>query len=218
MAHVLVIGSSQGIGKAVAEQLALRGHSVRAFSRKIHQDIFRNSSIETIRGNALESDDVAAALDGVDTVVQALGVKANLRMITGPVTLFSEATKVLLQAMQATDVRRLIAVTGFGAGDCAAAISPLQRIPFRAVLGQAYDDKTIQEQLISGSELDWMIVRPGVLTNARCGGGYQVLVQPDTWQNGVVTRGDVADYIASEVAKETLGKIKPVVIRYPFPL
>ncbi|MEM1045281.1 MAG: SDR family NAD(P)-dependent oxidoreductase [Pseudomonadota bacterium] len=215
MAKILVIGGSRGIGKAVCQAAAAAGHDVRAMSRSGDAAPRRDSRLEGFAGDALKAGDVERALDGVETVVQALGVAASLEMITSPVTLFSEATRILLPAMEKTGVKRLIAVTGFGAGDCAAAINPLQRIPFRLVLGRAYDDKSIQESLIEASALDWLIVRPGVLTNGSATDRYRVLMEPREWRNGIVSRADVADFITGYLDKDDLGRRKPVIIRYP---
>src|SRR5262249_46111706 len=44
-------------------------------------------------------------------------VSAGPEMILKPTRFFSKATRVLVTAMEETDVKRLICVTGFGAGD-----------------------------------------------------------------------------------------------------
>lgn len=215
MATILVIGASQGIGKAVSAAVAASGHRVRAMSRSGKTARRRDDLIEAFAGDALDPGDVERALDGVDTVVQALGVTASLDLVTKPVSLFSGATRILIPAMKKTGVKRLIAVTGFGAGDCAPSVNLLQKLPFRALLGRAYDDKTRQERLIEDSALDWLIVRPGVLTNGGATGKYRVLEQPQSWRNGIISRADVADYIAAQCAAPVLGCKKPVLIRYP---
>ncbi len=215
MRKVLVIGASQGIGKAVCEAAAAAGHHVRGMSRSGKAARRRDDRIEAFKGDALSQNDVERALDGMDIVVQALGVPASLDMVTKPVTLFSDATRILLPAMEKCGVKRLISVTGFGAGDCSSAINLLQRIPFRAFLGRAYDDKTKQEAMIEASELDWMFVRPGVLTNGAMSNLYRVLTDPKDWRNGIVSRADVADYITSQLDAEELNGRKPVIIRYP---
>jgi putative NADH-flavin reductase len=173
------------------------------------------SGIVGFKGDALSATDTARALDGVDVVVQALGVPASLDLITKPVTLFSQATRVLLPAMKQAGVGKLVAVTGFGAGDSNASINVLQRIPFTLLLGRAYDDKSTQELLIEASDLDWLIVRPGVLTSGPPSGRYRVLTHTRDWRNGVVSRADVADFIVSRIAADRLGREKPVIIRCP---
>lgn len=215
MQKILVIGGSQGIGREVCRAALARGFAVRAMSRSGSNPAGTDENCEPFRGDALNNADVARALEGVDTVVQALGVAPSLDLITKPVTLFSAATRVLLPEMSKAGVNRLIAVTGFGAGDSNPSINFLQRLPFKLLLGRAYDDKSVQEDLIGRSGLDWLIVRPGVLTNGSATGNYRVLERPDTWRNGIVARADVAAYIVEQLKAEKLGRRKPVIIRYP---
>lgn len=215
MKNVLVIGASRGIGRAVCETAARQSHHVKAFSRSgTPISSRRGGTIDVVKGDALNAADLEGALEGVDVVVQALGVPVSMDLITKPVTLFSSATRVLIPAMEKIGVTKLIAVTGFGAGDSNSAINPLQRIPFRAFLGRAYDDKTIQENLIEKSDLDFLFVRPGVLTNGPATGKAKILMQPHEWRNGVVSRADVAEFIVEQLGQETLGRQKPVIIRH----
>ncbi len=153
--------------------------------------------MERFTGDAVNAADVAAALDGVDVVVQALGVPT--RDLIRPVRLFSEATNLLVPAMETAGVKRLIAVTGFGAGDSRDAIGLLQQLPFRLVFGRAYDDKDAQEMRIRRSSLDWTLVRPGVLTPGAATGRYKVLTEPASWRNGLISRADVAGYIVAQI-------------------
>jgi putative NADH-flavin reductase len=197
MAHVLVIGASQGIGLETVRAALAAGHRVRAFARSAHRIALSDPNLERFSGDALNGSDVAAALDGVDAVVQALGVP--VRDLLGPVRLFSDATGLLVPAMEKAGVRRLVAVTGFGAGDSRDAISPLQRLPFRLVFGRAYDDKDAQEMRIRRSRLDWTLVRPGVLTGGRATGRYRVLDEPSSWRNGLIARADVAHFLVGQI-------------------
>jgi putative NADH-flavin reductase len=198
MAHVLVIGASQGIGLETVRAALNAGHRVRAFARSAAGIDLSAPGLERFPGDALNGHDVAAAFDGIDVVVQALGVP--LRALFAPVRLFSEATGLLVPAMEKAGIRRLIAVTGFGAGDSREAISPLQRLPFRLVFGRAYDDKDAQEMRIRRSTLEWTLVRPGVLTGGPATGRYRVLDAPASWRNGLVARADVAHFIAGQIA------------------
>lgn len=215
MAHIIVIGGSRGIGQAVCEAAVARGHTVRAMSRSGKAPATVGTNGEAFKGDALNAADVAHALEGVDVVVQALGVPPSLELITKPVTLFSEATRILLPEMKKAGVERLVSVTGFGAGDSNASINILQRLPFKIFLGRAYDDKSIQEDLIEKSDLDWLIVRPGVLTSGPASGKYKVLTKPKEWRNGIVSRADVADLIVKRIEAGKLRREKPVIIRVP---
>lgn len=215
MVKILVVGASRGIGLAVCVAATARGFSVRAMSRsgRIPDKIGKNCSVVT--GDALDAGAMARALEGVDFVVQALGVPPSLDLITKPVTLFSEATRVLLPEMKKAGVTKLVSVTGFGAGDSRGSINILQQLPFDILLKRAYDDKSMQEALIEQSDLDWLIVRPGVLMNCRGSSKYRVLSTPSTWRNGIVARADVADFIVKRIEAGNLGREKPVLIRFP---
>jgi len=209
MTHVLVIGASKGIGLETATAALAAGHRVRAFARSASAMTLSGAGLERFPGDALNAGDVASALDGVDLVVQALGVP--MKNLLGPVTLFSDATNVLVPAMEKAGVRRVIAVTGFGTGDSRDAIGFLQRVPFRLVFGRAYDDKDAQEMRIRRSGLDWTFVRPGVLTPGSATGRYKVLSEPSSWRNGLISRADVAHFIVGEIDREAYGR-KAVVL------
>lgn len=197
MAHVLVIGASQGIGLETVKAALAAGHRVRAFARSAADMPLSGEGLERFPGDAVNAGDMASALEGIDVVVQALGVP--VKNLLGPVTLFSDATNVLVPAMEKAGIRRILSVTGFGTGDSRDAIGLLQRVPFRLVLGRAYDDKDAQEMRIRRSGLDWTFVRPGVLTPGPATGRYKVLTEPSSWRNGLISRANVAHFIVGEI-------------------
>lgn len=210
MARVLVIGASSGIGREVVTSALKAGNSVRAFSRAASKSFTPTDHLETWDGDARIESDVDSALEGVAVVVQALGVPVS--ELFQPVDLFSKATRVLVDAMQRHNIKQLIAVTGFGAGDCRNAIGLIQSIPFRLMLGRAYDDKDVQERIIKQSNLDWTIVRPGVLTNSPHSGRYRVLYEPREWRNGIISRADVADFIVGAINNDEMIGKEPVLV------
>lgn len=208
--RVLIVGASKGIGLETTRQALDAGHHVRALARSATAIAVSNPCLEKIQGDALKTVDVEAALVGVDVVIQTLGV--GLVDLFQPVHLFSDATRVLIAAMRSQGVKRLICVTGFGAGDSRASISCLQRLPFQIVFGRAYDDKSLQEKLIKESELDYTIARPGVLTSGPRTGRYRVLVEPSQWRNGIISRADVAEFLVRQIGDQTYIRKTPVLI------
>ena len=80
------------------------------------------------------------------------------------------------------------------------------------MLGRAYDDKDVQERIIKQSDLDWTIVRPGVLTNSAHSGRYRVLYEPREWRNGVISRADVADFVVRAIENEEMIGKEPVLV------
>ncbi|MGI9520459.1 MAG: NAD(P)-dependent oxidoreductase [Hyphomicrobiaceae bacterium] len=210
--NVLIMGASRGIGFATVEAALSAGFIVRAFARSARSIALNHRHLEKFPGDALIGDDVERALDGMDVVIQCLGIPINARMLTGPIDLFSSTTRILIAKMEEAGVKRLITVTGFGAGDGRQRIAPLQRIGFELFLGRAYSDKDIQEQIIKNSSLDWTIVRPGVLTPGEATGNYRVLPEPESWRNGFISRGNVADFLIKQIADSSYISQTPVLI------
>ncbi|MEM9755438.1 MAG: NAD(P)-binding oxidoreductase [Pseudomonadota bacterium] len=195
---ILVMGATSGIGKAALDEATARGLNVRAFSRSA-ETLPTQDHVETMAGDATDEADVARAVAGCRAVIYALGVKERLAMLWETETLFSRSTGVLIPAMQAAGVKRLVAVTGMGAGRSKSALSAIERAGHWAFLGRPYDDKDRQEAAIMASDLDWTIARPTILTNRGKSGRMHVLTKPDTWRMGWVSRADVAEYLVNAI-------------------
>ena len=132
------MGGSSGIGLEPVKALLDRGHDVIAFSRGAKNLRLDHPKLVRTSGDATNTDEVRNAINDADAVIQALGVPVSLKLITGPIDLFSLATKTLIPIMEEMEVKRLIAVTGFGAGNSNEAINCVQRIPFNIIFGHAY--------------------------------------------------------------------------------
>ena len=197
---ILVLGATSCIGELAVEEAAARGLRVRAFARGAGR-IAPSEHIEPAPGDARNPADLAAALSGTAAVIYALGIRERLAMLWEPETLFSESTRALIEAMEEAGVRRLVAVTGFGAGRSRAAMSTLERLGHGALLGRPYEDKSRQEALIESSELDWTIARPVILTRGPRSGKLRVLRDPSEWRNGLVSRADVATYLVDAIVQ-----------------
>jgi uncharacterized protein YbjT (DUF2867 family) len=213
MATVLVIGASRGIGLETVKALLAAGYNVRALARSASAIAIDDARLEKIDGDALDRATVERALAGVDAVVQSLGLAFSVDALLRGTTLFSRATRVLVDAMRAKGVKRLIAVTGLGAGDSRGHGGFLyDAVLFPLLLKRVYDDKDVAEQMIKASALDWTIVRPGLLTSGAARGSYQVLVEPSSWRGGSISRADVAHFLARQVADRSLIGKTPALI------
>lgn len=211
--HILVLGATRGIGLETVKYGLERGHRMRAFARSADRLGIDDESLEPWPGDATVPRDLGRAVAGMDAVVMALGAPKTARMILRPVTLFSRATEALLPAMREAGVRRLLAVTGFGAGRSRARVSTLERAGLDLILGRAYADKSRQEEMIEASGLDWTIVRPGLLTANRRTGRYKVLVTPESWRSGVISRADVAHFLIHATEDRSHVNEDPVLVR-----
>jgi uncharacterized protein YbjT (DUF2867 family) len=191
----------------------LAGHNARALARSAASIPVQNAGLEKVPGNALDSSTIRSVLEGVDVVVQTLGVDIAPRSIFERTTLFSQSTRILVDAMKIADVKRLIAVTGLGAGDSRGHGGLLyDAVVFPLFLKRVYDDKDVQEWIIRSSGLDWTIVRPGLLTNRPASGRYRILTAAHDWRFGLISRADVADFIVRQIEDRALIHATPLLI------
>ena len=212
MATVLIIGASKGIGLEAVKAALAAGHDVRAFARSALAIPLTNPRLTKIAGDALSRADIDKALTGTDAVIQSLGVASLQELIFGT-TLFSASSRVLADAMQAAGVKRLIAVTGAGAGNSRGRIGFLyDNLLFPLLLQRVYSDKDIAEEIFAKSGLDWTIARPGGLTNGAATGRYHVLAEMKDWHGGFISRADVADFLVKQISDRSLIGKAPVLV------
>ena len=114
--------------------------------------------------------------------------------------------------MKKHGVRRLVCLTGVGAGDSKGHVGFLyDRIFLPLVLRNQYEDKERQEQILRGSGLEWVIVRPARVTNKRATGEYQVFLSGDSYKATTISREDVADFMLAQLSEDRYVHKTPVI-------
>lgn len=212
MALILVIGASRGIGLETVKAALAAGHKVRAFARSAPTIDMSDPNLTKVTGDARVRGEVAAAVQGVDAVIHTVGTTSPSDLLFGT-TLFSDSTRALVDAMQGAGVRRLLMVTGAGAGNSRGRINFLyDNLIFPLVLQRAYNDKDVAEDIVMKSGLDWTIVRPGGLTNRAASGRYKVLNEAKDWRGGFISRADVADFLIKHLDDATLIGKTPLLV------
>lgn len=216
MSRVLVIGASQGVGLEAVKALLADGHHVRALARTAGTIDIDDPNLEKTPGSALERNDVVRALEGIDVVILALGVgrsASSVQSLIQGTTLFSRATRIVVDLMRERGPRRLIVVTGLGAGDSRGHFGFFyDGLVFPLLLKRIYDDKDVQERMVRDSGLDWTIARPGVLVGTPVTGRYRALDDPKQWAFKTIARADVGRFLADEVRDSRFIGKTPLII------
>jgi putative NADH-flavin reductase len=204
---VLIIGATGGTGRILLDKALEQGHEVTALARKPSAVAPRDYRPRVLQGNALDPDAVEAAVAGQDAVLSALGTRT-----TKPTTLFSASTANLIGAMNKHGVRRLICLTGIGAGDSKGHGGFLyDRVLLPFVVRNQYADKDRQEEIVRRSGLGWVIVRPARLTNESATGEYQVFLSGDSYRATTISREDVAAFMLAQLTEDRCLHQTPVI-------
>ncbi|MEM9902273.1 MAG: NAD(P)H-binding protein [Pseudomonadota bacterium] len=206
--HVGVLGASGSVGLHVVDTLLDRGHSVRAQSRKAARLARFESRAEIVAFEPGEAAVLGGFVAGLNAVIFALGIAQN-----GPTTFFSGVTRALIPEMERAGVRRLVVITGVGAGETRGHGGFLyDRMIFPLFTRHRYADKDRQEALIAASSLDWVIVRPAPFAATVPAGEMQVLteVAPGT-RLTKVTRAEVAAFVVAQVEGDRYLRMRPFI-------
>lgn len=126
-------------------------------------------------------------------------------------TTLSDGTRNIVGAMERLGVRRLVCESSLGVGDSKwkmGVVHNLLAIPL--FLRNVFADKEVQEQIIEGSSLDWVIVRPAALTNGRQRNVYRVGSDVGNWFiPSRISRSDVAAFMLGQVTDPTYVRKTP---------
>jgi uncharacterized protein YbjT (DUF2867 family) len=196
--RVLIVGAAGRTGRLLVAQALERGYVVTALVRRPWKPAAEHPRLRTVQGNVLDPAFLDEAVRGQDAVVSALGHKRYF----GPTRILSEGTRNLLRAMASHGVRRFVCMSSLGIGDSAGRMGlyyTFFTIPF--VLPFYFWDKTRQERIIAESSADWVIVRPGALTNGARRGTYRHGSGVGSFLWTVrISRADVADFMLNQLA------------------
>jgi uncharacterized protein YbjT (DUF2867 family) len=206
---VLVLGATGGTGRLIVHDALEKGYSVVALVRSTARTPdLRGADI--IKGDARDEGALMRALDGCDAVVSSLGTGISP---FSEVSLLTEATNALVPAMRRSGVRRLVCISALGVGDSRGHGGfVFDRLFQPLLLRHAYKDKGRQEAAIRASSLDWVIVRPAMLTNDPARGSVRAVVDLAGVNGGKVARADVARFVVEQLAQDTWLKQTPLLL------
>lgn len=119
-------------------------------------------------------------------------------------TTLSDGTSNVVRAMEKLGVKRVICESSLGVGDSKGQLGPLfNYLMIPLLLRNIFADKEVQEMIIQASSLDWVIVRPAVLTNAAHTGAYRSgFSVTDKSIRRRISRADVADFMLKQVTAD----------------
>ncbi len=194
---IAIIGAGAGIGLETLRQALEKGHSVTALST--NTDAIPDHKLLTkINGSATSIVDLKQSIINADGVLITVGTKNKKAT-----TLFSDIAKTLLKVTDEINFTNpVIIITGFGAGESSGYLSFFMRTVINLFLKEQNINKTLMEEIIANSNLNWEIVRPGMLTNGKFTGNYKSLNKLEKGMKvSKISRADVAHYLISEVEK-----------------
>ncbi len=194
--NVLVIGAAGKTGTAVVEQALAAGHEVTAFVQKA--DDYKVPNVRVVEGDATSRADMDTAVRGQDAILNTIGGKTPYKATT----LESSAASAIIASMQQNGVRRLVVTSMLGVGDSEANETFYERLLMSTFLRGADKDKSAMESAVESSGLDWVILRPAILSDDPATGNVRVFSAKTDEKAHKITRADVAAFMLAQLASD----------------
>ena len=190
---VLVIGAGGKTGRAVVEQALAAGHEVTAF---VHSaEGYDVPTVRVVTGDAADEAAMDNAVRGQDAVLDTIGGKTPYK----DTTLESSVAATIIASMQRNGVRRLVVTSMLGVGDSKANAPIYARLLVSTFLRGADKDKAAMEAAVESSNLDWVILRPAILTDGDATGNVQVYGIDTDEKAHKITRADLASFMIARL-------------------
>ncbi len=204
---ILVIGATGGTGRELVSQALERGLQVTALARDPTRLQIDHPNLSVVQGDVLDAPSIQAAMRGQDAVISALGHKRFFM----PTRILSGGTGNVLAAMDTHGVKRFVCETSLGIGSSAGRMGLYYTffvIP--VILPFYFWDKTRQERIISQSNAEWTLVRPGALTDGEGRRVYREGPKIGSLLTTVrISRSDVASFMLNQLFTDTWRRAAP---------
>lgn len=209
--HILLFGPTGDTGAPLLDQALAQGIKVRAAEREFPGDFRSHDNLETREANLLDPLP-GDLMDGIDTIISAVGLPRDPQTLINPPPLYTEGVVNIIDAMRRSTCQRLIVISAAFADPDASvphwfrgATFPLDRI-FRQ-MGE------MERILRVCDDIEWTAVRPGWLLNRPLTGEYEVNLDdlpPSTLRT---RRADLAHFMLACATENKYLRERPFVAR-----
>jgi putative NADH-flavin reductase len=198
--NITIIGASAGIGLEAVKRGLDRNHSIMTLSRS-DIEIEEKKWLKVIIGDATNKADLLSSIQNADAIIVTLGTGKNMNATT----LFSDFAQLMVEIQKENKIDvPFIFVTGFGAGESKNYVPWLVKMFLKYFLKDVYADKTKMEEIITNSDLNWTVVRPGRLLDEELTEKYRIENKLFKGINiGGINRTDVADFLIKQAEEQT---------------
>ncbi len=207
--NICVLGATGQTGRHLVDQALEEGYWVTALARYPNRMHREHERLRVVEGHAQHLESVMRAVDGQDAVISVIG---QVRERPSVANLLTVTSSNLIEAMQASGVRRLVFLVGAGVSDpndqasfASRLIIPLMRL----VAGHVLQDAEEATDLIRQSSLDWTIVRVPRLDNEPARGDLTAGFHKPGF--APISREDVARFMLDQLHDDRWLRYAPMI-------
>jgi putative NADH-flavin reductase len=205
MSNILIIGANGGIGRQTVDLALSEGHRVTALVRNPAKLPLTHPNLKIVRADVTQPLSLSNLFAGHDVIISTIGVSGGFK--DPPTNLYSQGALNILSEMKQSGPRRAFFIS-------ASAVETNPLLPFfvrlvskyiiQKLLSNMYADLRLMEKLVKETDLDWTIVRPPQLTDARVTGNYRIAVNRFLRNGLKLSRADTAHFMLSHIRSEDM--------------
>lgn len=185
---LVVFGASGRVGQHVVKLALQQGMKVTAFVRTPSKLQISHPFLHIYHGNALQADDVAAAIKGQHAVISCLASSKGLKKSTE----LGRMVENIAFGMQKHQIKRIIYVASAGIDGEIPGISG--KMMMKTLKYPLMDHRHAVDTIVHYN-LDYTIIRPMGLTDDAPIGNYREAVEGIPERGKSIARADVANFI-----------------------
>jgi putative NADH-flavin reductase len=203
--RIAILGAGGHTGPRLILEALKRGHRVIAIARtpaniKVPGIAEDDDRVERRRGDAFERDEIVAALAGADAVVTTVGKRD---LLDKRYWLNTAAHRHVLDAMRMHGIKRLVAISSFGAA-LDFTRPGLRRKIYLTLRRKYYGDMQEMERMVTqaGDGIVGVAVRAPMLYNIPPRGRYEVQRGGNIPGGRTLSRDDLAAFVLDQVERD----------------
>ena len=196
MKKIIVFGATGGTGKVTVTEALQNGWGVTVIIRNPSAFEIKHSNLKIVKGDVMQSSTFAKEIIGNDAVISCLGVGTSLK----PTTVYSAGTKNILEAMKNANVQRLICISAGGVETTKQMgffIRTLTKVLLQRILKNLYADMRLMEDIVSGTNINYTIMRPARLTTGKQKRKYRIAINSHIKMPWSISKTDLAHAMLS---------------------
>src|SRR5205807_4509718 len=205
---VVIFGATGQTGRLLTERAVANGHVVTAFVRDPARLDRPSGSVRVIRGDVLDSAAVDRTVAGQEGVLVALGTATRRTPQVLP-----QGIRHILDAMEKHGMRRIIVLSAAVAlhEPAGSIVGSLGLMMGRAFLPGVDREHRVMLEELRTRNLDWIAVRPVILTNRAWTGRYRVVTDGIPRGGYRISRADVADFMIRQLTSDEFLRKMPAI-------
>lgn len=198
---IVVFGANGKTGSQIVKQALGNGDNVIAYIRTPGSLNIDHPNLKVFVGNLNENLKLRDAISGADACISAIGVGTLTRHAPDVIAGIDN----ILTIMEHERVHRFIYLSSIGAGESRYQIpQPTRFFVTKLILRVPLADHNANEQRIANSNLEWIIVRPGSLTDGSVTGSLKHGIDKKMLQgNPTISRANVATFMLKQAIDDT---------------